>query len=80
MWLKVKSLKVENTSFWKVKCYEALELMNQISLQTTKINKVIAKSLILLVLATCMKNLWIGSFNLVFFILHFLEWSLMQQF
>jgi hypothetical protein len=43
LWPKVKSLKVENTSFWKVKCCEVLESMNQISLQTTKTNKIIAK-------------------------------------
>ncbi len=57
LWFKVNSSKVDNTSFWKVKCCEALELINYASLQILEIDEKVTRSSIFLVVATCEKPL-----------------------
>ncbi len=65
LWFKVNFSKVENSSFWKVKCYETLESTNHASLQTKEIDKTFIRVQFNL-LWLLVKNLCICFFNLVF--------------
>jgi hypothetical protein len=67
LWPKTNSSIGENISFWKVKCYEVLESMNQISSSIIGIDKSITKNCNLVYYSYMLK-----IFNLVLSILFYL--------
>jgi hypothetical protein len=79
LWFKLNSLKVKNISFWKIRCCEALESTNHVSLQIAKIGKTIMKILVLHFVAICEEPLNL-LFQYCFFLCYSLtKWPLVPQ-